>query len=94
LSAKHGLIHENELIDYYNQRITGRVKENKQWAKRVIATLEKVTDLDNDTFIIIAGNDYKKNIVVKLKNFECPLKGLTGLGHQLHWLKGENSIHG
>lgn len=94
LSAKYGLVHENKLIDNYEQRMTGRAKENKKWAGRVIAALEEVADLDNDTFIIMAGNDYKKNIVVNLKNYECPLNGLTGLGHQLHWLKDENSKHG
>jgi len=90
LSAKYGLLNPEEEIEPYNETLnTKSSSEIQQWANKVILDLEKQTDINNDEFIFLAGNNYRKFLIPYIKNFEIPLKGLT-IGKQLSFLKRIN----
>ena len=54
LSAKHGLIHEDEIIEPYNMTLNDQSKEERRfWATKVLLELQKQASLDEDEFIIM-----------------------------------------
>ena len=61
------------------------VKEIKAWAKKVIEELRKEANLNNDEFIFLAGENYRKFLIPEIKNYKIPMKGL-GVGNQLKFL--------
>ena len=86
LSAKYGLLELNEEIEPYNQTLNKmRSEEIKQWANNVLDQLKKVTDIENDEFIFLAGNKYRKFLLPHLKHYKIPMLGLP-IGKQLQWL--------
>ena len=86
LSAKYGLLRLNEEIEPYNKTLNKmRSKEIKEWANSVLNQLKKSTDLENDEFIFLAGNNYRKFLLPYLKHYKIPMQGLS-IGKQLQWL--------
>lgn len=87
LSAKHGLLGLEEIIEPYNT-ILNKMKDNevRAWSGKVLGSLEKVADLKKDKFMFLAGEKYRKYLIPKIANFEIPLQGL-GIGKQLKWLR-------
>ena len=78
LSAKHGLLDLQELIEPYDEALDGKsVAERRKWAEGVILKLKEETDLENDQFIILAGQKYNEFLLGHLKKFQLPLKGVT-----------------
>jgi hypothetical protein len=74
-------------IEPYNLTLNNMTeKEIKEWAVKVINQLGYKTDLNNDHFIFLAGNKYRKYLVSYLKSYEVPLEGLP-IGRQLQYLK-------
>lgn len=53
------------------------VEETKLWGERVIEQLRKVANLEDDKFIILAGQSYIKPLNSSLTNIEEPLKGVV-----------------
>ncbi len=91
LSAKHGLLGLDKIVYPYNLSLnTMSSEEIQKWAGKVINQLKKVSDLEKDEFIFLAGENYRKYLVPSLKNYKIPLKGL-GIGKQLRWL-GKKTI--
>ena len=87
LSAKYGLLDINKEVEPYNQTINKLPqKEIKNWANNVLKDLNTKTNLKNDEFIILAGENYRKYLLPYLSNYKIPLKGL-GIGKQLQFLK-------
>lgn len=67
LSAKHGLVGLDQHLEPYDKTLKDmNSKQRKAWAKHVLVKLEKVSDLENDEFFILAGNLYKKYLVTSL----------------------------
>lgn len=88
ISAKHGLLPLEKEIEPYDVNLNDfSESENKEWAERVLKDLAKVADLDNDKFIILAENTYRKNLVIKLKNYEIPLNDNVAREEQIKWLE-------
>ena len=86
LSAKYGLLRLNEEINPYDKTLNEMCsKEIKWWAKLVLSQLKKSTDLENDEFIFLAGNNYRKFLLTHIKHYYVPMQGL-GIGKQLQWL--------
>ena len=48
--------------------------------------LEKLTNLEDDLFVFLAGEKCRKYILPHVKNYKIPLKGLR-IGEQLKFLK-------
>lgn len=89
LSGKHHLLPLDKIIEPYNQRVSRKKDENQAWGAKVIEQLKKVTDLQNDKFIIYAGKDYVTPIKSSLKNLILPFDGVKGNGEMLQRLNQE-----
>lgn len=87
LSAEYGLIRLEEEIEPYDKTLNkmGSKKIN-QWSNEIIAELKKISDLENDKFIFLAGERYRRFLIPEIRNYEIPLKGLS-IGKQLQFLK-------
>lgn len=59
--------------------------EIKEWSKRVLHQLSSLTDLDNDSFTILAGQKYRKYLLPYISHYKLPLTGLA-IGYQLQKL--------
>ena len=89
LSAKYGLLNLDDEIATYNETLNDQsVNDIKVWAEKVVMELEKLTNLENDLFIFLAGEKYRKYILPHVKNYKIPLKGLR-IGEQLKFLKNK-----
>jgi hypothetical protein len=83
LSAKHGLLHPDDVIDPYDLSLKNlSAEERRLWAKRVLAQIEE-RKLNDATFYIHAGDRYAESLEPHLQS-QRPLKGL-GIGKQLAW---------
>lgn len=89
LSGKHHLLPLDKVIEPYNQRVSRKKDENEAWGAKVIEQLKKVTDLQNDKFIIYAGKDYVTPIKSSFKNVILPFDGVKGNGEMLQRLNQE-----
>ncbi len=90
LSAKYGLLEENDVIEPYNETLNKKNNlEIKLWAKKVLARLSSKTDLKSDEFIFLAGERYRRYLVDEIEHVLIPLKGMP-IGKQLSFYK-ENS---
>lgn len=86
LSAKYGLLGLGEEVEPYDKTLNNMSPlQIKEWADLVLNQLQKVSDLNKDEFIFLAGNNYRKFLLPKIKNYQIPLLGL-GIGKQLKWL--------
>ena len=86
LSAKYGLLRLNEEIEPYDKTLNKmRSKEIKEWANFVLNQLKKSMDIENDEFIFLAGNNYRKFLLPYIKHYKIPMLGLS-IGKQLQWL--------
>lgn len=86
LSAKYGLLELYDEIDTYNITLNNMtIKEVKEWSRLVLSQLKAKTDIDNDEFIFLAGDKYRKYLLPQIMNYQIPMQGL-GIGKQLQWL--------
>jgi cytoplasmic iron level regulating protein YaaA (DUF328/UPF0246 family) len=86
LSAKYGLLDLDEEIDPYDQTLNSMpLEEIKQWSNLVLNKLKNISNLEEDEFIFLAGENYRKFLIPPIKNYKIPMKGL-GIGRQLKWL--------
>ena len=60
--------------------------EKIDWCKKVIQQLSEKSDLKNDRYIVLAGQQYLKPIIKHIKHIEQPLAGLRQ-GERLAFLK-------
>ena len=87
LSAKYGLVAEDQVIPPYNQTLKEMNRQQRlTWASDVLATLEKECNLSSDHFILLAGNTYCRDLVQHLPNHSLPLDGLR-MGVRMSQLK-------
>jgi cytoplasmic iron level regulating protein YaaA (DUF328/UPF0246 family) len=87
LSAKYGLLELDDEIFPYDETLKEKSESAKRiWAKDVLTKLSAITDPGKDEFIFLAGQDYRKHILPKIKNHKIPLFGMP-IGKQLQWLK-------
>jgi hypothetical protein len=90
LSALHGLVAPDELIDPYNVALRDfSPDERARWGERVAADLERrVGSLEGGLFEVHAGEVYRRALEAPLRSrgasFVVPLAGL-GIGQQLAW---------
>lgn len=77
LSALYGLVPEDRVIQPYNKTLLEMPRsEQISWAKRVLSDLRQECDLNEDTFIFLAGKTYGQDILPAMKHVEQPLRGL------------------
>ncbi len=89
LSAKYGLVDLDKEIEPYDKTLNKMSSAEKRlWAENILVDLAKVSNLDKDEFIFLAGENYRKYLIPYIKNYKIPLKGLS-IGRQLQYLKKE-----
>jgi len=91
LSAKYGLVDLEQVISPYELTLnTMKEAERRTWAKKVVLALDRKTNLRQDLFIVIAGNNYRKYLLPKFRYYEVPFEGLP-FGKLLSALKRRTS---
>ena len=87
LSAKYGLVQLDEEIEPYDVTLNKMsAHERKNWATKIVSQLQEHSDLENDHFVILAGQKYRQYLLQHLKSYEVPLASLP-IGKQLQFLK-------
>jgi hypothetical protein len=86
LSAQHGLVHPDALLDPYDKALTTMPSAlRRAWSFGVISDLERLHP-DIDRIIILAGRVYRDHIVEWAgARALVPMAGM-GIGEQLAWL--------
>ena len=95
LSAKHGLVHPDEVIAPYDLTLnTMRVVDRRTWARRVFTELEPHLD-GVESVVFLAGQRYREFLEASLRSrglyVWVPMEGLR-IGEQLAWLT--KMVHG
>ncbi len=92
LSAKYNLVDIEKEIDPYELTLkTMSAQKVKAWAVVTLRQLKVVSDFENDKFVFLAGEKYRKYLLPFISNYEIPLEGL-GIGKQMAWLKRETEV--
>lgn len=88
LSARHGLVHPDTVLDPYDQRLSGSraSSSNEEWADRVRKQMaDELGGIRNVRLMALAGEQYRTVLRDIPWQYEVPLQGL-GIGQQLGWL--------
>jgi len=96
LSAKHGLLCPDVVIEPYETTLNKmKKKERQDWAKKVLGSLKSAVR-EADIVIILAGIRYreflKEDLTDWCRRVEVPMEGLK-IGEQLRWLEQEVNGH-
>ena len=92
LSAKHGLLKLDEVIEPYNETLNTKKKsERQEWAKTVFSQIQKECDVNNDNFIFLAGKKYYKDLTQYLPNHKIIMENMP-IGIRLQWLTKETGV--
>ena len=89
LSAKHGLLHPERVIEPYDLTLNSMsAAERRAWADGVLEMLLP-SMRGSEEMAILAGSVYRENLVGPIKALGCqveiPMDGLK-IGRQLQWL--------
>ena len=95
LSAKHGLVHPDEVISPYDLTLnTMLVVDRRTWARRVLTELDPYMD-GVESVVFLAGQRYREFLEAPLRSrglsVSVPMEGLR-VGEQLGWLT--KMLHG
>lgn len=90
LSAKHGLVHPDTVLEPYDVTLNDMAApQRREWARMVMAQLDPLL-IQFDQVNILAGRKYRENLEAWLtgkgKTVRLPLQG-RGIGVQKAWLK-------
>lgn len=94
LSAKHGLVLPDEVLEPYDVKLGRSTPHHPEtdgpfiheWARRVRAQLaQELRDVDDPSLLVLAGEQYRTILYPSPWSYSVPMKGL-GLGEQLSWL--------
>lgn len=78
ISALHGLLSLDTVIDWYDYTLMGKPKSVKgAWGIRVAEQIKSRFNVSETRFIVLAGADYFVPLLPHLPNMEVPLKGVT-----------------
>ena len=92
LSAKHGLVKDSQVLDPYNFTLNNLPKNRqKDWANYVLSQMGKEFDLENDEFMILAGQNYYQNLAPRLRHWELPLDHMR-YGERISFLQQQLQI--
>lgn len=88
LSAKHGLVHHEEVLEPYNVKLGDKAAlPIWDWAEMVAHQLEVECGTGQPMLLVLAGEQYRTFLrrVPESWPTMVPMRGL-GIGEQLHWL--------
>lgn len=89
LSAKHGLVAPDRVIEPYDETLNDKtVEQRREWSRKVSQELS-LRCHPGTTVVFLASEKYREFLLPVLKelgfNVEVPMEGL-GIGEQLRWL--------
>lgn len=85
LSAKHYLVPLDKVLEPYNKTLLDMsADEVKAWSEVVLKQLASKYNLQNDEFIFLAGEKYRKYLQPEMAHTLVPTEGLR-IGQQLAW---------
>jgi hypothetical protein len=91
LSAKHGIVHPDAVLEPYDVRLGASgpgVPPVSEWAAGVRGQLEaELAGLEDVTLLALAGSQYRTALQGVPWPVEVPMQGM-GIGRQLGWLTG------
>ena len=94
LSAKHGLVDPESVIEPYDETLnTMRAAERRAWARRVLQELQEVLH-PGDQVVFLAGQRYRENLVAPIKDMGCSVEitmEALGIGEQTRCLNQRGS---
>jgi len=95
LSAEHGLLRPDTIVEPYDTRLPSSKADRMAWGARAGAELEaELEELEVDELVLLAGRAYVEPIVEALQGTELtlsePMAGMM-IGERLSWLKRENA---
>ena len=97
LSAKHGRVHPDTIIEPYDMRLGTNHPTSppiQAWADMVRDQLDaELAGLEDATLVVLAGEQYRTILRDSRWPSEVPMKGL-GIGQQLGWLTAELNTRG
>jgi len=87
LSARHGLLGLDQVIEPYEETLNGKSTADLQaWADRVRDQMPAAgCDPQRDYFVFLAGRNYRRFLQPHLARCDVPMQGL-GIGRQLSFL--------
>jgi hypothetical protein len=91
LSAEHGLLHPDTLVDPYDTALAAMsVLERRQWGARVIAQLDELLGSHfRGEIVFLAGRHYRAPLLgYAAARARVPMAGL-GIGQQKAWLAAQ-----
>lgn len=77
LSAKHHVVELNQVLEPYDVCLSDQsIGEQEKWAEICLADLKIRFNIKEDKFVILANEDYYKNLIGqnRIENYEIPLK--------------------
>lgn len=87
ISAKHYLLPLDDVISPYDVSLNNlRIAERRKWAGVVFSQLENIFNLNETTFVMLAGKKYSDELITLLPHTENPLKGMA-IGIRMNYLK-------
>lgn len=87
ISAKHGLLAEDEVIEPYNETLNEKsAAERRAWARGVLEQLRQECDVEKDEFLILAGKRYYEYLLPELPHATLPLGNLP-MGKRIEFLQ-------
>lgn len=76
LSAKYGLVPDDKVIEPYDQTLNDMTRgQQLEWARKVLLALSHECNIENNTFILLAGSHYCRDIQNHLPYCVLPLAG-------------------
>lgn len=76
LSAEYGLVSKDTVLAPYDYTLMHKSKDIKiGWSNKVLNQMRETFSLEEDEFIILAGNDYYEYLLPSIKKYWLPLKG-------------------
>lgn len=75
LSAKYGLLNEEDIIEPYVAFLNDLpIEERRVWSNHVVEELKKRCDIENDEFYVLAGNAYHEYVSPELAHCVFPME--------------------
>lgn len=94
LSAKHGLVHPDQVLEPYDVKLGTNARTSPlihQWADMVRKQLAaELTGIGKPKLIALAGEQFRYAVYRGPWEYEVPMQGL-GIGQQLGWLTAQLS---
>ena len=90
LSAKHHLVELDQVLEPYDVCLSNQTTgEQKKWAEICLADLSSRFNLKEDRFIILANEDYYRNLIgqYRIENYETPFEQ-----EQLHTISENTNL--